>query len=92
MIALAYRDIFVSVENESMIADMTAEEVESELTLVAMVSIMDPIREEVIPAVQQCHRAGIIVKMLTGVFAFVWLSRFPIYCSSSSHVRLVCQL
>lgn len=72
MIALAYRDIYVPVGNECMIADMSAEEVEVGLTLVAMVSIMDPLRDEVMSAVQQCQRAGITVKMLTGALCFLW--------------------
>ena len=40
--------------------------VETGLTLLGMVGIMDPPRDEAIAAVQQCHAAGIDVKMITG--------------------------
>lgn len=43
-----------------------AEEVEKELTLVALVGIADPLRPEVPDAIAECNRAGIEVKMLTG--------------------------
>jgi magnesium-transporting ATPase (P-type) len=41
-------------------------DVEQGLTLLAMVGIIDPPREEAILAVAQCRRAGIRVKMITG--------------------------
>jgi len=41
-------------------------DVETGLTLLGMVGIMDPPRDEAIAAVQQCHAAGIGVKMITG--------------------------
>ncbi|MGG2399374.1 cation-transporting P-type ATPase [Pseudomonas sp. SH1-B] len=41
-------------------------DVESGLTLLALVGIIDPPREEAIAAVAQCQRAGIRVKMITG--------------------------
>jgi magnesium-transporting ATPase (P-type) len=37
------------------------------LTLVALMAILDPPREEAIEAVKVAHRAGITVKMITGV-------------------------
>ncbi len=40
--------------------------VETGLTLLGMVGIMDPPRDEAIVAVRQCHAAGIGVKMITG--------------------------
>jgi len=40
--------------------------VEDDLTYVGMMCIMDPPREEVKASVQQCHNAGINVKMITG--------------------------
>jgi magnesium-transporting ATPase (P-type) len=36
------------------------------LTLVALMAILDPPREEAIEAVKVAHRAGITVKMITG--------------------------
>ena len=41
-------------------------DVESGLTLLALVGMMDPPREEAIAAVAACHSAGIRVKMITG--------------------------
>ena len=37
-----------------------------ELTLLAMVGIVDPPRPEATAAIEQCHRAGIRVRMITG--------------------------
>ncbi|AOY92808.1 carbonate dehydratase [Cupriavidus sp. USMAA2-4] len=41
-------------------------DMESGYTLLALVGIIDPPREEAIRAVDECHRAGIRVKMITG--------------------------
>ncbi len=41
-------------------------DVEEGYTLLALVGIIDPPREEAIHAVGECHRAGIRVKMITG--------------------------
>jgi magnesium-transporting ATPase (P-type) len=41
-------------------------DVESGLTLLALVGLIDPPREEAISAVAECHAAGIRVKMITG--------------------------
>ena len=42
------------------------EDVLDSLTLIGMVGMIDPPREEAIKAVAQCHEAGIQVKMITG--------------------------
>jgi magnesium-transporting ATPase (P-type) len=42
------------------------EDVENELTLLALVGMIDPPREEAIKAVGECHAAGIRIKMITG--------------------------
>jgi Ca2+-transporting ATPase len=42
--------------------------VEQELTVIALVGIEDPLRPEVINAIKQCDRAGVIVRMVTGDF------------------------
>ncbi len=41
-------------------------DVESGYTMLALVGIIDPPREEAVKAVAECHRAGIRVKMITG--------------------------
>ena len=41
-------------------------DVESGYSMLALVGIIDPPREEAIQAVSECHRAGIRVKMITG--------------------------
>jgi len=43
-----------------------AEEVETNLTLIGIVGIMDPPRPEVPDAIAECQQAGIDVKMITG--------------------------
>lgn len=45
---------------------LSISDVEAGLTLLGLVGIIDPPREEAITAVQQCHAAGIHVKMITG--------------------------
>lgn len=47
-------------------AQLSFEDIESGCTLLALVGIMDPPREESIRAVEECHAAGIRVKMITG--------------------------
>ena len=41
-------------------------QVENDLILVALVGIEDPLRSEVPGAIQDCKRAGIVVRMVTG--------------------------
>eukprot|EP00291_Cryptomonas_curvata_P024180 CAMPEP_0172171232 /NCGR_PEP_ID=MMETSP1050-20130122/11774_1 /TAXON_ID=233186 /ORGANISM="Cryptomonas curvata, Strain CCAP979/52" /LENGTH=1025 /DNA_ID=CAMNT_0012842633 /DNA_START=72 /DNA_END=3146 /DNA_ORIENTATION=- len=48
------------------VAGLTVQEVERELTLVALVGIEDPLRAEVPDAIADCKRAGIVVRMVTG--------------------------
>lgn len=45
---------------------LLADDVREGFTLLALVGIIDPPREEAIAAVRDCHRAGIQVKMITG--------------------------
>jgi P-type E1-E2 ATPase len=42
------------------------DELETDLTLLAIVGIKDPLRSNVPAAVQACKTAGIIVRMVTG--------------------------
>ena len=41
-------------------------DIENDLTLLALVGMIDPPREEAISAVAECHAAGIRIKMITG--------------------------
>jgi potassium/sodium efflux P-type ATPase len=45
---------------------LESDDVKSTLTLIGMVGLIDPPREEAIEAVAECHSAGIRVKMITG--------------------------
>ncbi|MBA1148820.1 cation-transporting P-type ATPase [Ectothiorhodospiraceae bacterium WFHF3C12] len=45
---------------------LTFEHVETGLTLLGLVGLIDPPREEAVAAVAECHAAGIRVKMITG--------------------------
>lgn len=62
-LCLAYRDLDVPAEDTINWSD---EDVETNLTCVAIVGIEDPVRPEVPGAIQQCYRAGITVRMVTG--------------------------
>ncbi|KAK9828539.1 hypothetical protein WJX72_000653 [[Myrmecia] bisecta] len=66
MLALAYKDMFIPYQSEDNGDLFNPVQVESGLTLVAMVGIEDPVRTEVPAAIRQCQRAGITVRMLTG--------------------------
>lgn len=46
--------------------ELNFNDVEAGLTLLGMVGIMDPPRDEAIESVRQCHAAGIRIKMITG--------------------------
>ena len=46
--------------------EITFADVERNLTLLGLVGLIDPPREEAIAAVEECHAAGIGVKMITG--------------------------
>lgn len=45
---------------------MEPDNLESELTMVCLVGIEDPLRPNVINAVKHCKKAGITVRMVTG--------------------------
>jgi calcium-translocating P-type ATPase len=60
LLAIAFRTI------ESAVRDLRFDHVDSGLTLLGVVGIIDPPREEAITAVAHCRAAGIRVKMITG--------------------------
>jgi Ca2+-transporting ATPase len=59
VLAFAYKDIEYADE-------YVQEEVESNLVYIGLMGLMDPPREEVTQAIQQCKRAGIRPVMITG--------------------------
>jgi Ca2+-transporting ATPase len=60
---ICYRD-FSTTEPEHAWDD--AENVEQDLTVIALVGIEDPLRPEVIEAIRKCDQAGVTVRMVTG--------------------------
>ncbi len=48
------------------LSELTTEAVETDLTFLGLVAMMDPPRPEVTAAVEKCHHAGIRVIMITG--------------------------
>ncbi|ETM54210.1 calcium-translocating P-type ATPase, PMCA-type [Phytophthora nicotianae] len=62
-LCLSYRDVDTSADEISQWAD---DEVEKDLTCIAIVGIEDPVRKEVPDSIKLCHRAGIVVRMVTG--------------------------
>ena len=61
-ICLAYKD--VDAGNLNSIEEIDG--VEKDLTMIAIVGIEDPVRKEVPPAIADCKKAGITVRMVTG--------------------------
>ncbi|GAB9468777.1 Calcium-translocating p-type atpase, pmca-type [Globisporangium polare] len=62
-LCLSYRDIDAPAEEINKWAD---EDIEKNLTCVAIVGIEDPVRPEVPDAIKHCNTAGITVRMVTG--------------------------
>ncbi|GLE01158.1 hypothetical protein PINS_up009988 [Pythium insidiosum] len=62
-LCMSYRDVECSAEEISKWPD---DDVEKDLTCIAIVGIEDPVRKEVPEAIRICNRAGIIVRMVTG--------------------------
>ncbi len=60
ILAMAYRDLPPDFD------DYQAENVERDLVFLGMMAMQDPPRPEVKPAVQDCHKAGIRIIMITG--------------------------
>ena len=51
---------------------MSDEELEKDLTLIAVAGIMDPLRPEITEAINKCHEAGITVRMGKEL-CFIWI-------------------
>lgn len=64
VLAFAYRE---SRENKGKgWCDIPREQVEKDLKFVGLIGIYDPPRQETLPSVKKCHKAGISVHMVTG--------------------------
>ncbi|MCE7985854.1 MAG: cation-transporting P-type ATPase [Caldilinea sp. CFX5] len=70
--------------------DLTAETVETDLTFLGLAAMVDPPRPAVAEAVQQCHRAGIRIIMITGDYGLTAESiARKIGIVQSAHPRIV---
>jgi magnesium-transporting ATPase (P-type) len=52
--------------NNGFSGEADREVLEQNLTMIGIYAIQDPLRDEVIPSVRICHRAGINIRMVTG--------------------------
>ncbi|OMJ69081.1 hypothetical protein SteCoe_33300 [Stentor coeruleus] len=66
VIALTYKNLNSQENIEDLDSNGFPEIEKSELTLIGLIGIRDPIRPEVPGAVKECQRAGITVRMVTG--------------------------
>jgi Ca2+ transporting ATPase len=57
---------FKKLESPGNVESIPEDQLESDLTLVAIAGIMDPLRPEIPDAVETCKKAGITVRMVTG--------------------------
>mmetsp|Transcript_39 Transcript_39/g.80 ORF Transcript_39/g.80 Transcript_39/m.80 type:complete len:1082 (+) Transcript_39:405-3650(+) len=66
-VALAHRpDIHKVIDPDTCTEEDCASKCEKEMTLDALVGIVDPLRGDVVDAVKTCQKAGIFVRMVTG--------------------------
>ncbi|KAL6055196.1 P-type ATPase [Balamuthia mandrillaris] len=67
VLALCFRELKGGLKEEDEEGGWEREELEEELTFVGLVGIMDPPREGVAESIATCHKAGIVVRMVTGL-------------------------
>ena len=69
---VAYREYSMSEyealkeQNNGFTSESDREALETDLTLVGIYALQDPLRDEIIPSIEICHRAGVNVRMVTG--------------------------
>ena len=66
VLAIARRKLPVSFSLKEKSSNQLFETVETELTFLGLMALMDPPRPEVTEAVEKCHNAGIRIIMITG--------------------------
>jgi P-type Ca2+ transporter type 2C len=66
VLAIATRALPGTASSEKSPVEFAAESIESELTFLGLMAMMDPPRPEVAEAVKLCHTAGIRIIMITG--------------------------
>ena len=66
VLAVASRKLPNTTQSKSVMVKYTPESIESDLTFLGLMAMMDPPRPEVAEAVQKCHSAGIRIIMITG--------------------------
>lgn len=52
--------------NNGFVHEQDREALEQNLILIGIYALQDPLRDEIIPSVKICHRAGINIRMVTG--------------------------
>lgn len=53
-------------QNNAFASEADREALETDLTLVGIYALQDPLRDEIVHSVELCHRAGVNVRMVTG--------------------------
>lgn len=66
VLALAYKDLEKKSGRAPALSEYTVDTVENNLIFVGLIAMVDPPRPEVKDAVEQCHKAGIRIVMITG--------------------------
>jgi P-type Ca2+ transporter type 2B len=65
-ICIAFKDFIPPIDCSNLKWDESEETITSNLTLLCICGIQDPVREEVPAAIRKCKDAGIVVRMVTG--------------------------
>ncbi len=69
VLGVAVRDLGPAGSVGAVVPQRSPDDVESRLTLLGLVGMLDPPRPEVVAAVRACHDAGIRIVMITGDYA-----------------------
>jgi magnesium-transporting ATPase (P-type) len=90
VLAVAERDLAPIRDRSLSLSSYTVENVETDLTFLGLMAMMDPPRPEVTDAVAKCHRAGIRIIMITGDYGLTAESiARRIGIVEGEHVRII---